>query len=318
MKQCQFIFFLSFFVLGISEIHSQKVINVAYPAEGEIELAEGISIPKIEPGYTLWLPEIGKPAGMIVFPHSRREQVRTEAIIRYALKNQLAVIYVTTDNRLEFLFEEKKIKEIADYVSTACAQFDIPSDNLMYCGMSLAGTRAMKLAIFTKQEKDYGHIIPKAIAICDAPLDMVRVYNSSKLAVELNFEPISANEGKWVSEYLETNIGTPENSLASYNYFSPYRRSVRNGGNTSYFRDIHVRAYTEPDVNWWIENRRKDYYGMNAYDLAGFINQLLILESDKASLITTSNKGKQPDGTRQFHSWNIVDEMELVNWFRNL
>ena len=34
-----------------------------------------------------------------------------------------------------------------------------------------------------------------------------------------------------------------------------------------------VRLYTEPDVNWWIDNRRKDYYDLNSIDDAALINQ---------------------------------------------
>ena len=47
------------------------------------------------------------------------------------------------------------------------------------------------------------------------------------------------------------------------------------------FEDVHVRAYTEPDVQWWMETRRKDYYGMNAIDMAAFINDLNLSGNEK-------------------------------------
>ena len=87
------------------------------------------------------------------------------------------------------------------------------------------------------------------------------------------------------------------------------------GGNAKYFDDISIRTYTEPDVHWWIANRRKDYYVMNSVDMAGLINQLTILGNENAELITTADKGYRPDGTRHLHSWNIVDEKELIDWF---
>ena len=57
---------------------------------------------------------------------------------------------------------------------------------------------------------------------------------------------------------------------------------------------------------------------MNAIDLAALVNQLKILGSKKAELITTTAKGFQEDGSRHPHSWSIVDEKELVEWFVRL
>lgn len=57
---------------------------------------------------------------------------------------------------------------------------------------------------------------------------------------------------------------------------------------------------------------------MNAIDLAGLINELTIMGNDKAELVTTSDMGYFPDGTRHPHSWSIVDEAELIDWFLEL
>ncbi len=57
---------------------------------------------------------------------------------------------------------------------------------------------------------------------------------------------------------------------------------------------------------------------MNAMDAARLRNQLLILGNREAKLITTDQKGYRPDGTRHPHSWHIVDNVELIEWFLNL
>jgi len=87
------------------------------------------------------------------------------------------------------------------------------------------------------------------------------------------------------------------------------------GGNADYLTDIPIRAYTEPDVRWWMQNRRKDYYAMNAVDLAGLVNYLNILGNARAELVVTHNKGYRPDGSRHPHSWSIVDNAELIRLF---
>lgn len=54
---------------------------------------------------------------------------------------------------------------------------------------------------------------------------------------------------------------------------------------------------------------------MNAIDLAALVNELKIRENQQIELITTHNKGYHPDETRHPHSWSIVDEEELIDWF---
>jgi len=61
---------------------------------------------------------------------------------------------------------------------------------------------------------------------------------------------------------------------------------------------------SKTDVEWWIENRRQDYYGMNSIDCAGAINDLRILGNTRAQLIGTTNKGFRENGTRHPHSWS--------------
>jgi len=306
------------FLLIPSLITAQKVINVGYPSEGNIVLSKKMTVPKIKSGYTLWLPKENSK-GVVVFFDGNLDTVNKPPIIDLAFKDKLAVLFVTTNNPVEFLFEELKMKELEGYVQEAITKYNIPKDNILYCGMSLAGTRALKLAAFSQTLQSTYKLMPKAIAICDAPLDMVRNYHECKKASDLNLNPVGASESEWVSSYIRSNLkGTPEEALNVYISYSPFCYTAENGGNARAFKNIYLRCYTEPDVNWWIENRGRDYYGMNAIDLAALVNQLKISGSKKAELITTTGKGIREDGSRHPHSWSIVDEKELIEWFTGL
>ena len=307
------------FVFLLSTLSAQWVISKEFPVEGEVVLTEGISIPKVNNGYTLWLPQADSIRGLVVFTHPRRDTVNSDALIDYALAHDLAVIYATTDNRLEFFFAEEKMQEIESYVYGVLTKYAIPADNMLYCGMSLEGTRAMKLAMYGASEESEYRLRPKAIAICDAPLDMIRFHREMVRAKKLAYTPITQNEGTWVSGYLEANLGgTPSDTLAAYLQYSPFCYQDDGGPNLPAFARIAIRAYTEPDVQWWMETRGKDYYAMNAIDLAALINALRVRGHLKATLITTRDKGYLPDGTRHPHSWGIVDEKELIDWFLSL
>ncbi len=303
-------------LLGVTSLTAQQVVQKTTLAQGQIELTDGIAIPKINNGYTLWLPENGAVRGLILFTHPRSDTTQSDFLIDYALTQRLAVLYATTDNRLEFFFDAAKLQEIESYLHEVISTYAIPPDNLLYCGMSLEGTRALKLAIFARSGRSKYRIVPKAIAICDAPLDMVRFHKEMVKAVQRDVTPVTANEGRWVSGYLEKNLGgTPADTLPAYVNYSPYCYAADGGPNVAYLSGIALRCYTEPDVNWWITTRRKDYYAMNAVDLAALVNELLLRGNDNAALIVTHNKGYLDDGSRHPHTWNIVDEKALIDWF---
>lgn len=297
---------------------AQKVIQYQEnPDTTPIMLTVDISIPRIPAGYTAVLPQKGAPKGLIVFFNADRDT--TNDIFHYANQKGLAVAFVTTDNYLEFFFDNKKLLEVEYYIHQIVEQNNIPPGNLLYTGMSLAGTRALKMALFGQETTSRAHLKPRAVAICDAPLDFVRFWKEATKAKTIAFNPIAAQEGDWVSTCLELNLrGTPQQAMAKYLAFSPYSYFQENYDHLKALQGTAVRAYTEPDVQWWMETRRKDYYGMNAVDLAALINELWLLGNKEAALITTVDKGYRPDGTRHPHSWSIVDQKELVDWFLSI
>jgi hypothetical protein len=90
--------------------------------------------------------------------------------------------------------------------------------------------------------------------------------------------------------------------------------SEKDGGNARLLKDLPVRLYTERDVVWTIEHIGRDYYTLNAMDQAALVLQLRTLGDTSAELITTTGKGYRPPGTRNPHSWTIVDEPALAEW----
>ena len=300
-------------------IYSQEVFQYEEPLQsGEIFLTDTISISYEKAGYTLVVP-LGGSKGVVVFLNANRDPLQYNIkpnFEYYALKNNLGILYVTTGNRLEFFFDISKMDLVKNYLMNAIEKYKLPKDDIFFAGMSLAGTRAIKFANYLLSDST-NIIKPKAIAICDSPLDFVRFWKEETEARDLNFQPAAANEGAWVSGYLEKNLGgTPKDALGKYINYSPYCYDGENK-KLSLLKDIPIRAYSEPDVKWWMKTRRKDYYEMNVIDLAAFIDELNKLGNDKAELILTQNKGYLPDGTRHPHSWSIVDNEELVKWFKS-
>jgi hypothetical protein len=83
--------------------------------------------------------------------------------------------------------------------------------------------------------------------------------------------------------------------------------------------DEQTMIISEPDVQWWLNQRGYDYTYMNITDQAAMINELRRLGNDKAVLVTTINKGyRKPDNRKHPHSWSIADSEQTINWLQSL
>ena len=298
------------------------LVQYAEPRTGTTQLTDSLSIPEEDAGYTLLLPEKGAPKAVVVmFAAGRDTTDATDEMRLYveAIKRQVAVLYLTSGNRVEFLFDEAVYAQLDGYLHKAITEHNLPADRLLFAGMSLAGTRALKMGIWCMQGKSAFHIRPKAVATCDAPLDFVRFWKALDRSKRLQFEPVGTGEAAWVTAVLERHFsGTPEDHPEAYRQFSPFCHDLDNGGNIQALGTIAFRAYTEPDVQWWMDNRGADFYSMNALDAAGAVNELRLAGNKNAALILSNNKGRRPDGSRHPHSWSVVDNGELVEWLLGL
>ena len=318
-----FILPLSLLAYSISSFAQQpRLIELREPKAGELQqLAPDIAIPLEEPGYTLLLPP-DTIKGMIVFFGSGRDTTDAGYEMRLyaeAARRQVATLYVTTGQRIEFLFDSTSYEQLDRYIGKVLEAYPIPQDRLLFAGMSLAGTRALKFGYWCMEGHSRYGIRPRAIALCDAPLDFFRFWREGAFSIRYNTNPTSASEAQWVNAQLEEHLGgTPKEASEAYRQYSPYVKGPEIDPRLELIKTVALRAYTEPDVHWWMANRQRDYYGMNALDAAGLVNELYLLGNTEAELITTTDKGYRPDGSRHPHSWSIVDNGELVEWLLGL
>ena len=322
------LFLLAGLVIGIgfapSPVAAQRIVESYDRIDGFLRIGPEPSrmVPMTERGHTLILPDTGTPVrGVVVLIDPGRfaselfepkpGQLEAEALAR-----NVAVLHLTTGNPLDFLFDDVGTGDLADRLGMILEKNGLGEAPVFLAGLSLAGTRALRLAEFLRANSDRYRVQAAAVAIVDAPLDMVRLWEAETRAADLGFHPAAADEGRWVTYLLETHLGgTPTEARIRYVQYSPFVYSAEDGGNAVYLRDVPVRAYHEPDVNWWIENRRKSYYSMNSLDQAALINQLRILGNDRAELVSTHNRRQGYAEGASPHTWSIVDNAELMEWF---
>ena len=195
------------------------------------------------------------------------------------------------------------------------SELKIPVGGLVVGGVSAGGTGAVRYAEMCAAGKCDARGAPVAVFSVDAPLDFESWWNRETLNVKRGDPRSVPEESQGILEALGGVLGgSPTEARQAYRENSPFLASEKDGGNARLLKNMPVRLYTEPDVNWMIENLGRDYYTMNALDQAAMILELKALGSKKAQLITTTGKGYRPAGKRNPHSWTIVDEGNLAEW----
>jgi len=280
---------------------------------------DSVTIPFSKQGYTLHLPD-SNPIATIIFPSGSAldttRNIDEFAIIEPALENNIAVLFVSTGKVIEFLFTDKDIAIIDELIGNALGKYELSDKPIFLAGMSLGGTMALRYGKYCFLNKSEFGFRPNAIAICDAPLDMVRMWHEQEQAIENNFHPNAVGEAHWVLHYLKNNLGgSPSESMEEYIDYSPFVYSDENRSKIELFKDIPIRMYHEPDIKWWVEKRGKDYNTINSIDLAGYYNYLRQSGNMEVELITSYNKRKGYKKGSSPHSWTIVDNEELLTWF---
>lgn len=298
-----------------------KVIEDYIQLDGRQVLNDSgsLTIPLSKQGYTLHLPESKPVATIIMLSGSSLDTTRyidEFEIIKPALEKSIAVLFVSTGKVIEFLFTDEDIAIIEKLTGKALETNNLSGKPKFLAGMSLGGTMAMRYSEYCMLDKSSHGFRPDAIALCDAPLDMVRLFHEQEQAIKNDYHPAAVGEARWVSHFLIRNLGgRPDEALDNYISYSPFVYTDKKRSKIQLFKDVPIRIYHEPDINWWIENRAKDYNTINSIDLAGFYNYLRQAGSVDAELITSFNKRSGYKDGSSPHSWTIVDNAELVDWF---
>jgi pimeloyl-ACP methyl ester carboxylesterase len=214
---------------------------------------------------------------------------------------------------------DASLEELEGLIAAVRDKFNIPSGKVAIGGFSGGGMGAMRYAQFcAKSERRKNR--PVAVFVVDSPLD----YEHFFLAAELHLKQLALGgrdlaEDRGIVKMLREELGgSPTEAPGAYRRQSPVSILVADGGNARLLKETPIRIYIEPDINWRIENWNRDIYTTNIPDATALINILRLLGNRDAELITTSGKGYRPDGSRNPHSWSIVDEPGLAKWLIEL
>lgn len=268
--------------------------------------------------YITFKPQ-GQPKGLLLLLPSFGETpflaASETSIPQTATENGLlTVIAALKDGRLTFYIDSGSQNDLDNLIEELLKKYNLDGKKFYLGGFSLGASGVVKYA-----ERAYNSTSlkkPNAIFAIDPPLDYERLYNSLTHTIQFSKTEVTINEAKYLQTRIVKEIGfTPQQNIKVYYDLSPYSYTDTTQTEIKKITKCPIRLITEPDINWQIQERNRDYYDLNSIDCAAVVNYLKLLGNSNAILITTTDKGFRKMTTkRNPHSWSIAEPTETVNW----
>jgi len=245
------------------------------------------------------------------YPEKAEDIEREFKILEDAKKKNIAVLYLNYNRKL-WLAESEKVK-LSLQLEKIFEENKLSTTNVYIGGFSSGGN--ITLLLSNHLIKSNNKIKPKGIFIVDSPVDLLALYNVFERNIERNFSDVSVQEGEYLINVFNENLGNPKTSIRNYELYSPYIAKTNYIENIANLNKIKIRFYTEPDTTWWKINRQNTPEDLNAFSLEKLTKELQEkFNTNMIELIKTENKGYRSSGERHPHSWSIVDKEKLIEW----
>lgn len=268
--------------------------------------------------YLTVLPSSEEIRGLVIRDYSSIPDTSKKTPYKFnklCLDSGFMIVYTVSSGYFpEFFYNDSTINLLDGMVSEVVQKYNIPRNAIFIGGISASGARALRYAEYCEQGKSKFGIKIRGVFSVDSPLDLERFYNS----IEKHRHTFKAGM-LWEAELMtkvfkEKMGGSPAEFPEKYLNVSVFSHRDSLGGNAKFLKNVNVILFHEPDIDWWIQERGSSYYDMNSYDIAALVVKMKELGSTTIDLITTTGKGFEPNGSRNCHSWTIVDENLLINW----
>ena len=270
--------------------------------------------------YLQLVPKTTIKGAVVIFPaggETTSDLIKQIKIPQLAYEQGVATIIPSINWGTES--REAEIRLLDDIFQKVIDEHNIPKENFVLGGLSNGGVISLTYAQQAVKEKGSTYLLPKGIFGLDVPLDKAHFYEYCQREIKRNFSQVGMNEARWfLNQFNQLYGGSPEEFPARYVAASIYSNGAESGGNAKYLKDMPIRMYTDLDVDWLMNQRRRDLYDWNGTDIVAMINDLKLMGNTDASVVITMGKGVRLDGRRHPHSWSIMDNQDCMDWILEL
>ncbi|MGK0385695.1 MAG: hypothetical protein ACI849_000298 [Patiriisocius sp.] len=234
--------------------------------------------------------------------------IHTEAVQEGLLVIVPSINWGTEDRKAEI--------EVLDYIfKQLVQQYQISKDRFILGGLSNGGMIALTYAEQAVQNTANTYLKPAGVFGLDTPLDKAHFYEYCEREIQRNFSKAGMDEARWImNKYNEIYGGSPVQFPKKYIAASIYSNGEEYGGNAIYLKDMPIRMYSDLDLDFLINQRRRDLYDWNGTDIVAMINDLKLMGNQNANVIISRDKGVRLDGTKHPHAWSIMETSDCLDW----
>jgi hypothetical protein len=270
--------------------------------------------------YLKLIPKSKAIGAVVIFPsggETTQDLIKQIEIPQLAYNNGIVTIIPSMNLGTES--RETEIRILNNIFKEVAIKHNIPKENFILGGLSNGGMISLIYAQQALKNKGSTFLIPKGIFGLDVPVDKAHLYEYCQREIKRNFSEAGMNEARWlINNFNQIYGGSPQEFPERYVEASIYSNGVENGGNAKYFKKMPIRMYTDLDVDWLMNQRRRNLYDWNGTDIVAMINDLKIMGNEDANVIITMGKGVKLDGRRHPHSWSIMDNQDCMDWILKL
>jgi hypothetical protein len=196
-------------------------------------------------------------------------------------------------------------------------RFTVGADQFVIGGFSAGGTITLRYTELCKEWPTKYPVHPKAVFTVDSPVDLIDLWTYFGQQIEKNYNPMAAGEASFVSALMMREHGSPATNPELYQWLTPFNMADKKPGNERFLKDIPVRVYHDVDIVWRLQNRLQSGYDANFLNASELILRLMVMKNNAAEFVK-GRIGYRSNGMRHPHSWNIVDEVECLEWLKKI
>jgi len=265
-------------------------------------------------------PQIDSISGVLVllagFGQLAEETPPETKLHNISYSNGILTVFYAAGNKLyaDSVTQLKLSKVIEDIVS----RYHVKRDRFILGGYSAGGMVAMRYAELCNEFPDKFPIQPKGVFTVDSPIDIFTIYTQLEETAKNNYSELAVEEAVRAMGHINDDYGIPIENVAVYAKLTPFSMNKSYSENEKYLKNTAVRVYHDIDIAWRINNRNQTVHNSNYEVTAELINRLILMGNDKAEFIQTYQTGYRSNGMRHPHSWSIVDEVEFMQWIKEL
>jgi hypothetical protein len=233
-----------------------------------------------------------------------------------AFANNILTIFYAAGNKL-YADSITQVK-LTTVINDVMKRYKVSSNSFVLGGYSAGGMVAMRYVELCYEFPDKFPIRPKAIFTVDSPIDIFTIYEQLEESAKNNYSEFAVEEAVRAMGHIKNEYGIPKENIPTYARLTAFSMKKEYSQNEKYLKDCAVRTYHDVDIAWRINNRNQTVHLSNYEVTAELINRLVLMGNSKAEFMQSFQTGYRSNGQRHPHSWSIVNEIECIQWMKEL